>query len=669
MTETYEDFIKRIGGVPIIPQRPTYIYDEETYPNFFSIAFVDLYSDTRVVFEISDRRNDLLLLLQFLTWCHQNKARFIGFNNINFDGPILQWIMDAGPSATYQGIYEKAMSIINSNDRWGHLVKPWEYYIEQVDLFKIHHFDNMARSTSLKALQVNMRSESVEDLPFPVGTELTDEQKDIVISYNIHDIDETKKFAIISMKAIEFRDKLTAKYNRDFTNHNDTKIGKDYFIMCLGDDRCFHRVDGKRVPNQTVRHVIDLSEVVFPYIAFQHPEFQRILGWFKSQRITETKGVFTDVSCEVDGFQYDFGTGGIHGSVNNRVVRSDSDYVIRDIDVASYYPNLAIANRLYPAHLGEQFCDVYLDTYNQRKEHAKGTTENAMLKLALNGVYGDSNNPYSPFYDPQYTMSITINGQLLLCMLADWLRAVPGLEMIQINTDGMTVRLPREHIDHLEHITSYWENHTRLQLEHVDYAMMAIRDVNNYLAVYEDGKVKRKGAYDWKDKQWHQDQSALVVPYAAEQAIVNGIDVRATVYCHGDMFDFMLRAKAPRGSILRIGDEQCQRISRYYVAKDGAPLTKVMPPPKKFTVGNFKKANGTSDADYFKWHHQNGNVWNEDIHTKNKSRYEERTIGLQKGYMVAECNHIRDFNWDNLNREYYVSEAMKLVDPLLAGGQ
>ena len=54
------------------------------------------------------------------------------------------------------------------------------------------------------------------------------------------------------------------------------------------------------------------------------------------------------------------------------------------------------------------------DVYNQRKSFAKGTAENAMLKLALNSVYGDSNNKYSVFYDPKYTMNITINGQLSL---------------------------------------------------------------------------------------------------------------------------------------------------------------------------------------------------------------------------------------------------------------
>jgi len=52
-----------------------------------------------------------------------------------------------------------------------------------------------------------------------------------------------------------------------------------------------------------------------------------------------------------------------------------------------------------------------------------------MLKLALNGTFGDSNNIYSVFYDPQFTMAITVNGQLMLCMLAERLMTIPGLAL------------------------------------------------------------------------------------------------------------------------------------------------------------------------------------------------------------------------------------------------
>jgi DNA polymerase elongation subunit (family B) len=195
--------------------------------------------------------------------------------------------------------------------------------------------------------------------------------------------------------------------------------------------------------------------------------------------------VATNLNVVIGGFRFDFGTGGIHGSVSNRKVVSDDKYMIVDADVASMYPNIAIANRVFPEHLSEKFCDIYQDVYNQRKSYPKGSAENAMLKLALNGVYGDSNNKYSPFYDPQYTMTITINGQLSLCLLADKLMDIDDLEIIQVNTDGITVRMPRDKHDEYITICDAWQRQVGLQLEYAEYSKMFIKDCNNYIAVYE----------------------------------------------------------------------------------------------------------------------------------------------------------------------------------------
>lgn len=291
----------------------------------------------------------------------------------------------------------------------------------------------------------------------------------------------------------------------------------------------------------------------------------------------------------------------------------------------SYYPSLAISNRLYPAHLGEEFCDIYADMKQQRLAFKKGTPENLMLKLALNGVYGDSNNKFSPFYDPQYTMSITVNGQLLLCMLYESLREVPGLKLIQMNTDGLTVKVPRKHLPLVEEKRVAWQTLTKLDLEEAIYRFMHIRDVNNYIAVGEDGKVKRKGAYEY-DIEWHQNHSSLVVKKAAEAKIVHGRDIREFIFEHTDDFDFLLRTKVPRGSVL-LADyghgltEVLQNITRYYVAKQGPELVKMMPPIKD------------------KW----------------------RKIAVNKGLCVAECNKFTGIDRENLNYDWYIEQAEKLL--------
>lgn len=638
-------------------------YDIETYKNVFTFTAIHADTGREWYFEVSPWRNDLAAMLRFMDTLAMHSCRMIGYNNVGFDYPVIHFAHQVRNASAWD-LYQKAMSIIRAPDnaRFAHMVWESDRIVPQIDLFKIHHFDNKARATSLKVLEFNMRSDSIEDLPFDVGIELTREQASVLRRYNRHDVLETLKFYRESLEQIRFREELTVKYSRNFMNHNDTKIGKDYFIMRLEEQNpgcCYQYIDGRRHMVQTKRDSISLADVIIPYIAFEDSEFDRILKWFKSQTITETKGVFKDVNCKVNGFQFVFGTGGIHGSVESQIVASDDDHVIIDLDVASYYPNLAIANGFYPEHLGQMFCTIYEDVYQQRKGYAKGTAENAMLKLALNGVYGDSNNQYSPFYDPQYTMSITINGQLLLCMLAEALMRADTVQMIQINTDGLTIRCPRHLQPWVEQVQQWWEQMTGLQLEAAEYSRMMVRDVNNYIAEYTDGNLKRKGAYEYK-LAWHQNHSALVVPMAAEAALVRGEDIRDFITNHTDPMDFMLRTKVPRSSTLEWGGERVQNIVRYYISHDGKPLEKVMPPAGP--EGAYKKKNGVPDHYYHEVLAQVGDAWDERIHTKNKSIYAERRIGIDTGWMVQLCNDIRGgLDMADLNHDWYVQEAEKLV--------
>lgn len=461
-----------------------YAYDIETYPNAFTCRVIHIATDTRWRFEISDRidQGD-----EFRTFMMQLKgcgARLVGYNNVGFDYPVVHFIMMT-PGVTVREIYDKAMSIIRGNDKFGHIIWDRDRIVPQLDLFKIHHFDNVARATSLKALEVAMRMRNVEDLPFPVGTILTPEQIDVLHDYNDHDVAATCYFYVRSLEQIKFREELTQRYGRNFLNHNDTKIGKDYFIMELEKSgiQCFDQTPNGRQPRQTIRPSINLGDVIFPYVKLEHPEFRRIHDFFKGKVITETKGAIKDLTCVVDGLTYKFGTGGLHASDDNKVFRSDEENVIEMRDVTSYYPSMAIVNNVYPDHLGVKFCEVYKDMFDQRKSYPKGTSENAMLKLALNGTYGDSNNVYSPFYDPQFTMTITLNGQLLLCMLVEQLIKTPGLKMINVNTDGVGFIYPRKYRVHVDAVCDWWMSVTSLGLETEEYSMFAQRDCNNYLGV------------------------------------------------------------------------------------------------------------------------------------------------------------------------------------------
>jgi hypothetical protein len=604
-----------------------WVYDEETYANVFTLAVQHVEAPIRLMFEISEWRNDSAQLVEFVRHLAASKARMVGFNNIGFDYPILHMLLQMGRSDA-QTLYRKAQAIITSQDeedRWLHSVKPTDRIVKQIDLYKIHHFDNKARATGLKALEFNLRMDSIEDLPFKVGTVLTRDQAEVLKRYNQHDVEATRRFYHETTDMIRFREDLTIKYpGKDWLNFNDTKIGKEYFTLRLEQAgvACYDFGPDGRTPRQTPRPSIALRDAILPSIRFERPEFTRVLDWLKAQTITETKGVFTDLTATVDGFTFVFGLGGIHGSLENVVVESDDEHVIVDLDVTSYYPNLAITNGFYPEHLGRDFVTIYKALFEQRKQYPKKSSESAMLKLALNGVYGDSNNRFSVFYDPLFTMSITLNGQLLLCLLADKILQWTEAQLVQVNTDGLTVRVRRAELDELERVCREWGTLTGLNLEQMRYRRMFLRDVNNYIGQYEDGSVKRKGAYEWKTG-WHQNAGGLVVPKVAEKVLVDGAPIRETVERWPDLHDFMLRIKVPRGSYLQWGEHQAQSTTRYYVARGGKEMNKWMPPLAR-KPGEWRK------------------------------------IGVESGWNVQVCNRIEDATLP-VDFDYYVEQVEKLV--------
>jgi len=765
-SEAFADF------VPFNPL--DWSYDLECYPNIFTFYAKHLSTGTVVLFEMSDRKNQAVELYDFLNALAGTKCRMIGFNNIGYDYPMLHFFIQYYRNGiTYADMYTKNQQIFATSweNRFDNVIWDRDILIPQVDLYKIHHFDNQARRTSLKMIEFNMCMESVEDLPFPPGTILNNEQKDLLIKYNGHDVDATELFYIETLEMIEFREQLSEKHGCNFINTNDKKIGTDLFIAELekiNPGSCYTYINNKKTKRQTPRASIALGDIIFPYINFKVPQFERVRQWLSEQVITKTKGVFeyihvtpemamsmnpermkvynltpadvpsladtknldavlnkgillnkcrTDLvnrndihrfkfvsgwekvgglNCIVNGFEYDFGTGGIHGSIESTTVESDDYYEVWDWDVGGYYPEVGGANNLYPEHLSDTFCVVNENLKQERRQYKKGTSLNRSIKLARNGAFGDSNSEYSPLYDPQYTMAITINGQLLLCMLVQYLIDIPGLTMIQVNTDGLTVRCPRKHIEDMKNVCKWWENYTCLELESVIYSRMWIKDVNNYIGEYTDGKLKRKGAYahervienpDTAERLWHQNHSALVVPKAAEAALVHGQDIRDFIINHKNIYDFMLRTKVGRADQLILSDifgkkTELQKITRYYVstALDAGTLTKVSPPAGKKIVGQWARKNKLTDefyngviaelkdlADVIKNRVQldaTGLPHDERINTKNRSQYKIRNTVFESGYLVTPCNNINDANRDDINFEYYITEAEKLVNPL-----
>ncbi len=651
-------------------------YDIETYPNVFTLKATHTASGQKWTFEISFRRNDAHMLRLWMDTLRDQGCRMVGFFNLGFDYPVIHYIYNY-EFATVADTYAKAQHIIDTqyNARFSNIVWESGWVVPQIDLAKIHHFDNIAKATSLKVLEFNMRMDNIEDLPFPPCTILTSEQMDVLLEYNGHDVLATGMFCHRSQNAIKMREGLSQSFNRNMMNMSDVKIGETLLIIEMekqGID-CYYYEGSKKQKKQTIRESLDLADVIFHYVSFENIEFDRIHKWLAEQTITETKGVFNELKTTIEGVEYKLGTGGLHASIQSGVIQSNSSHQLVDVDVASYYPNLGIKNNLYPAHLGKEFCSAYQNLYHTRKTFPKKTPENEAYKLALNGAFGGSNNRYSPFLDMAYTMAITINGQLLLCMLVEQMLKIPGLQMIQGNTDGITYLCPREYLEHSRKVCRWWEELTQLELEEVLYSRMWIRDVNSYIAEHEDGTLKRIGAYAYvtadedpstRELKWEKDWSAIIVAKAAEAYLVHNTDVRTFIENHEDVMDFMLRAKVPCDSIIEWGGDKVANIVRYYISTEGDILEKVM--PAKGEPGQFKRKNSLTDEYYHGVLTEIGmGVWDERIHTKNRSVYEERRSGINTGWTVRICNDLKGHTFADINYEWYIQEVDKLISCML----
>jgi hypothetical protein len=574
------------------------VYDIETLKECFTYTYLDIKTEEIKTYVINKLgQNDYADLIN-----HLNKLKGqIGFNNVNFDYIIIHMLMSnyadlKFKSADYiiETIYDKAQEIIDEQNKEDFFktiaIKSKYVKIPQCDLFKIWHYNNKQRSTSLKALQISMNYPNVEEMPIHHSKEgLTKEDIDNIIHYNKNDVLSTYEFYKRSREKIDLRLDLEQLFKIPCLNFSDSKIGEQLMLKlyCEETDDDIWDVKAKR----TYRSKIQLKDCILDKIKFENKCFNDFLNELKSKTIYKTKGAFKK-SVIYKGFKYDYGTGGIHGCIKSGIYKSDEDYIIIDADVASLYPFLALTNGFYIEHLGRPFLKIYQRIVDMRIE-AKANKNLVLsdgLKLSANSVYGKSNDINSFLYDPKYTMQITLNGQLLLTMLAEQLTKIPNMTILQINTDGITCKIPNNQrsINMYYNICNRWQEFSKLTLEYAEYSKMIIADVNNYIAVKHDGKIKHKGRFEvdkmvGSERAYHKDNSFRIVPLALEKYFVNNIPIEETIKNHKNIYDFCGRQKFNRESygtlnyinkdLKRVCDKTNKNL-RYYISNKGSVFIK-----------------------------------------------------------------------------------------------
>lgn len=124
------------------------------------------------------------------------------------------------------------------------------------------------------------------------------------------------------------------------------------------------------------------------------------------------------------------------------------------------------------------------------------------------------------------------------------IHTIPDSRLIMCNTDGFEVIIPKEYEELYYSICKEWEQLTNLELEFVDYKQMVISDVNNYLAIYFDGKTKTKGKYEFENIPLHKNKSHSIIPKSIYEYFVNNIPIEETIRNHSKIFDFCAGVKS-----------------------------------------------------------------------------------------------------------------------------
>ena len=220
--------------------------------------------------------------------------------------------------------------------------------------------------------------------------------------------------------------------------------------------------------------------------------------------------------------------------------------------MASLYPSLMVYNGYTSRNIPSS--DIFEDFYHTRlaaKKSGDKKTANT-LKLILNTTYGASLASTNPLYDPLMGRSVCITGQLYILELAQrYLAACKTLRIIQLNTDGLMISLEADELPIVYRLNEEWQQSKHLELEEDKIQSIHQKDVNNYVMVFENGKVKTKGAYVSYGiapaGAFSINNNHTIVKEAVINYFVHGTPVEDTIYGCTDIHKFQIIAKAGGG--------------------------------------------------------------------------------------------------------------------------
>lgn len=546
---------------------PRLFLDNECYVDYFLAMF--MVDDGRsVAFEKYDGHP---LDIEGIERVLASGAEVITFNGIHYDKPLLLYAMAGATNAELKAASD---DIICNNVKSWQFEKKYPQY--QVNVNLVDLIEVAPGIASLKIYGGRMHSKKMQDLPIEPSASIRPHQRPLLRKYCKNDLRVTRDLAnklapqlevrrILSKQLADELDASDLGYlfdTQDLRSRSDAQIAEAVLKQ-----RVFMRTGA--IPRKRPAVYPSFRYTAPSYIKFRDESLQHALQVLTTEDmvIADTGHVRMPAAVEklsltLGETAYKLGLGGIH-SQESEVSHYASDAVyLRDIDVVSYYPNMMLNMGMYPDSMGPHFLAVFRDILVERvaAKRAGEKAKNESYKIVLNGTFGKTASKYSIFYNPQMMVATTITGQLSLLMLIEALTRY-GIPVVSANTDGVVVKCPRELEDRQRLIVKTWEKVTKLETEETDYRSIHSRDVNSYIAIKTDGKVKSKGAFAYSGLA--KNPSNEICLDAVIAYLTLGTPVEQTVRGCADLSKFVTVRRVTGGAV-KDGDVIGKAIRWYY---------------------------------------------------------------------------------------------------------
>lgn len=501
-------------------------YDFEVFQEDWLVVIKD--TETRTTHTIVNDEDNLRKIYE------ENKNNiWIGFNSRSYDQYILKGILlGLSPQKINEHI------IVYNQGGWS--------FSNSFNKIQFYNYDIMTdKFKGLKQLEGFMGNDIRETtVNFNTNRKLTPEEIKEVIFYCNHDVEQTMHVFMNRKQEFESHMSLIKAFELPLSYINKTKAQLSAIIL-----------EAERVHDRDDEFDITIVDTL------RLDKYKHILEWYNNPLNRDYK---KSLDINVAGVPHTFGWGGLHGAIP----QYQGEGVFVNSDVGSFYPALMIEYDFLSRNVKHP--EKYREIRDKRLEFKKAKDPRQQpYKIVLNSTYGASKDQYNNLYDPLQANNVCINGQLLLLDLIEHVEANTSFKLIQSNTDGVMFKLnSADDIPVYESICKEWEERSRMSLEHDIINKVVQKDVNNYIIVMEDGKVKSKGAYVKKlDKL---DNDLPIVNKALMEYFINGVPVEVTINEAKYLIDFQKVVKvSSKYKYALHGDKKLnEKILRVFASKN-----------------------------------------------------------------------------------------------------